>query len=365
MTRRWIGLQLLIGWTPIWVLLVTLLLTAHPGIGPLSAALAGLRMIVPAAALSLLVQRLAQRLPWPRPMRPSFVAIHLASAALFAGAWVFLNSVLESVIRRDLVLVVGGAGLGPFLVLGVWLYVMIAGVIYAAQATERAARVEAIAARSQLAALRAQLQPHFLFNALHTVVHLIPREPRRAAQAAEQIAGLLRTTLEQESDLVSLAAEWAFVERYLEIERVRFEDRMQVHADLPQEALASQVPAFALQTLVENAVRHGVAPRVEPTQVTVVARAAGGKLTLSVHDTGTGARPAEIASGAGTGLKRLRERLAALYGSRARLELTTGPAGGFEARLDIPQTEDGELSGWPGTGDGASSPNAARAPEES
>jgi two-component system, LytTR family, sensor kinase len=361
MTRRWIGLQLLIGWTPIWVLFVTLLWTAHPGIGARGAALVGLRMIVPAAALSLVVQRLARRLPWPHPMRPSFVAIHLAAAGLFAATWVLLNSVLASLLRGAIVFVVGGAGLGPFLVLGVWLYVMIAGVVYAAQATERAARVEAIAARSQLAALRAQLQPHFLFNALHTVVHLIPREPRRAAQAAEQIAGLLRTTLEQESDVVSLATEWAFVERYLEIERVRFEDRMQVQADLPREALALQLPSFALQTLVENAVRHGVAPRVEPTQVTVTARAAGGRLTLSVRDTGMGGRPEEIA--AGTGLKRLRERLAVLYGKRARLELASPPGGGFEATLEIPQGEDGDPSAW-GAGDGASSPSAARSKAE-
>ena len=341
MTRRWIWLQLLIGWSPVWALFVTLLLTAHPGIGPLHAALIGLRMIVAAALLGVLVQRLTRRLPWPHPMRPSFVAVHLGTAFLFAAAWVFLNSALESLHRGAFVLVVG-IGVGPFLVLGVWLYVMVVGVTYAAQATERAARTEAIAARSQLAALRAQLHPHFLFNALHTVVQLIPREPRRAAQAAEQIAGLLRTTIEEERDLVSLEEEWAFVDRYLDLERIRFGDRLQVGVDLSAEARAARLPAFALQALVDNAVRHGAAPRVEPTQIAVVGRASDGVLTLTVHDTGPGATPEAIATSGGTGIGRLRERLMALYGGRARLGVESVPDGGFTATLVVPAEPDAE-----------------------
>ena len=346
MARRWIWLQRLLAWISIWALFVILLLTAHPDVGLLPAVFVAFRMIVAAAILSLLVQLLTRRLPWPRPMRPSFVAVHLVAAGLFAAAWVVLNSLLESLFRRTVVLVVG-VGLGPYLVLGVWLYVMIAGVIYAAQATERAARVEAIAAHSQLAALRAQLQPHFLFNALHTVVQLIPREPRRAAQAAEQIAGLLRTTIEADADVIPLAQEWTFVERYLEIERIRFEERLQVHADLTPEARASLLPSYSLQTLVENAVRHGVAPRVEPTQIKVAGRASNGMLTLSVHDTGAGAVPEAVERSGGTGLPRLRERLAALYGPRARLELSSEAGTGFTATLFIPQAKDGRPAGHP------------------
>lgn len=221
-----------------------------------------------------------------------------------------------------------------------WLYVIVAGVTYAAQAAERAARIEAIAARSQLAALRAQLNPHFLFNALHTVVQLIPSEPRRAAHAAEQIAALLRTTIEADRDIVPLGEEWAFVERYLDIERIRFGDRLQVEADLSDAARGALLPSFAVQTLVENAVRHGAAPQVEPTTIAVQGRTTGGMLTVTVRDTGAGATAAAIAAG-GTGLARLRERLAALYGGRARLEWTTEPGRGFTATLVLPHDPGG------------------------
>ncbi len=319
-----------------WVLFLTLLLTAHPGISLLSAVIAATRMIAAAAVLGLAVHKLTRRLTWPHPMRPGFMAAHLGAAALFSVAWVLLNSLIESLHRGEFVLVIG-IGIGPFLVLGVWLYVMVAGVTYATQATERAARIEAIAARSQLAALRAQLNPHFLFNALHTVVQLIPREPSRAAQAAEQIAGLLRTTIEEDRDLVSLAEEWAFVERYLEIERIRFGNRLQVCVDLTDEARGAQLPSFSLQTLVENAVRHGAMPRVEPTEIMVVGRMNRGMLTLTVHDTGAGASPEIMAGNTGTGLTRLRERLSALYDARARLEVVSGADGGFTASLVIPQ----------------------------
>ena len=336
MTRPWIWLQLLIGWTPVWALFLTLLLTAHPGITFLSALIAATRMIAAAAVLGLAVHKLTRHLTWPHPMRPGFMVAHLGAAALFAVAWVLLNSLIESLQRGELVIVIG-IGIGPFLVLGVWLYVMVAGVTYAAQATERAARIEAIAARSQLAALRSQLNPHFLFNALHTVVQLIPREPSRAAQAAEQIAGLLRTTIEEDRDLVSLAEEWAFVARYLEIERIRFGDRLRVHVDLTKEARGAWLPSFALQTLVENAVRHGAMPRVEPTEITVIGRVDRGLLTLTVQDTGAGASAEALAGNNGTGLSRLRERLSALYHEQARLEVAPGPSGGFTATLAIPQ----------------------------
>lgn len=336
MPRAWVWLQLVIGWLPIWALFTTLIVTAHPDVAPLDAVLIGLRMIVAAAMLGVLVRRLVQRVPWPHPFRASFLLLHLVAAAVYSVTWILLNSAIESALRGALVLVVG-YGIGAFLVLGVWLYVMVAGVTYSTMATQRAANAEAAAARSQLAALRSQLHPHFLFNTLHTVVQLIPREPERAAQAAEQLAGLLRSTIEQDRDVVMLAEERAFVRKYLDVERLRFGDRLSVHFAVTEEADAAELPSFALLTLAENAVRHGVEPRIEPTEVSIAARVVNDVLVLNVRDTGGGASDAAVLGGPGTGLRRLRERLTALYGGIANLEISSPSAGGFSATLTVPQ----------------------------
>jgi Histidine kinase len=335
MSRRVVWLQLLIGWLPVWALFTTLVLVGHRGTSPHAALLVALRLIVAAALLGFVVQRFTERHPWPRPVTLSFVALHLVAAASYSVTWFLLNTVIESVLRGALAMTAGYFLVG-YLVLGVWLYVMVAGVSYTAFATERAARAEANAAKSQLAALRSQLNPHFLFNALHTVVQLIPREPRRAAQAAEQLAGLLRGTIEEDRDLVPMADEWAFVEKYLELERLRFGDRLRVRVEMTDDARATLIPLFALQTLVENAVRHGAAPRVEPTEITIRAGTENSTLTVMVLDSGNGATAAQM-EGNGTGLKRLRERLAVLYGAGARLELSRESEGGFMASLVIPR----------------------------
>ena len=335
MRRTWVWLQLIIGWLPMWALFTTLIVTMHPGSPPLWASLISLRMIVAAAGLGLIVRRLTQRFQWPRRVRLSFIALHLVAALVFGVAWLLLSSIIESLIGGALVIPVG-PGFVPFLVVGAWLYIMVAGVAYATQATERAARAEANAARSQLEALRSQLNPHFLFNALHTVVQLIPREPRRAAQAAEQLGGLLRKTIEEDRDLVPLAEERAFVARYLEVEGLRFGDRLTVRIEVTPEADRALVPSFALQTLVENAVRHGAEPSVEPTEVAVDGRIVGDALVLTVRDTGAGASAAQLARSNGTGLARLRDRLAVLFGGGARLDLTTETPRGFTVSLRVP-----------------------------
>ena len=336
MSRRHLWLQLLIGWLPVWVVITSLIVTAHSRTSVASAAFISLRMIVAAAILALPVQRLTERFPWRSPVTPGFVGLHLLAAIVYSVAWVLLNSLIESVVRGSLVIVVG-VGLSSFLVLGVWMYVMIAGVSYTIQSTERAARAEALAAQAQLSALRSQLNPHFLFNALHTVVQLIPRRPREAAEAAEQVAALLRTTIEEDRDVIPVSEELAFVERYLAVESIRFGDRLRFRFDVDEPARAAIIPSFALQSLVENAIRHGAAPNIEATDLLVEARLGNGMVELVVSDNGAGATIDAMKESTGTGIRRLRERLDALYQGRASMHAGPASGGGFRVSLAIPQ----------------------------
>lgn len=335
-SRLWVWLQIGIGWLPICVLYAVLVTSAHRGLGVPFALFTSLVSIAVAAVLGIGIQQLTGRVAWPHPFRPSFLLLHIVAATVYAGVWQALTRVMQWMLHGGAPLVFT-TRLPESIAVGIWFYAIVAGVAYATAATARAAQAETLAAQAQLAALRAQLNPHFLFNALHTVVHLIPREPARAAEAAELVAGLLRTTIEEDRDIVSLREEWTFVRRYLDVERIRFGDRLVVRSELSDRAMTAELPAFALQTLIENAVRHGAAPSVAATEIVVSARSADETLTVTVRDTGVGAAPGSWERTAGTGLARLRDRLATLYGTRAKLALVTRPNEGFTAVLTVPQ----------------------------
>ena len=334
MHRRVIWVQLLIGWLPLWALFALLIHTAHH-VSLVGASHIAVRMVLSAALLGFFVLRFAERHPWPVRVTLSFAALHFAMAVVYSISWNLLNSLIESIVQGRLLLVVG-IGVASSVMLGIWLYIMIAGVSYTTIATERAAKAEASAAKAQLSALRSQVNPHFLFNALHTVVQLIPREPKRAADAAEKLAGLLRSTIESDRDLVTVSEETSFVTRYLDLERIRFGDRLDVKMNIAESSLNATLPSFALQTLVENAVRHGAAPRVEPTTIFIDISVSKGTLTVIVRDTGGGSIPEETT---GTGLKRLRDRLAVLYQGRASLHVNSS-GDGVVATLLVPQSSD-------------------------
>ena len=337
MPRAWVWLQLFSGWMPVWALYSAVIFTMHQPVTLHAATSAGARATLPAALLGLLVHRLATRVPWPGQFRATFALMHVGAAIAYAATWILATALIEGVLHGHASFLAGRAAT-PFFLLGLWLYMTVAGVSYAIEATERAGRAEAATVKMQLSALRSQLHPHFLFNALHTVVQLIPTDPALAADAAEQVAMLLRTTVEDDRDLVPLRDEWAFVARYLELERIRFGDRLRLHTAIDDALLDVLVPSFALQTLVENAVRHGAAPRVAPTDITVSAAGTRSSVTLCVQDTGDGASSVH-SNGSGTGLSRLRERLAALYDAGAELTVETSAGKGFSATLVIPRAE--------------------------
>lgn len=332
-SRGWLLLQMAIGWLPMWVLFTVTVMGVH-GYPFAPSAWIALRMIGSAAVLGLGVLALTRRYPWPARFHLPFLLLHALAAVLYAVLWIAAYSAVESLMRWRLT-GVGGPGAGRFALTGIWLYLTITAVAYAQQAAQRTALIQAAAARAQLAALHAQLHPHFLFNALHTVVQLIPLDPATAARAAEQLAELLRTALDERRDQVTLAEEWRFVQRYLAIEQLRFGDRLRVCATLPDALLDMRLPSFALQTLVENAVRHGAAPKVGATRLQISAGASDGRLELVVNDDGVGADPAAVQRSGGTGLRRLRERLSYLYGGAAALDIAAS-AQGVTATLRLP-----------------------------
>lgn len=200
--------------------------------------------------------------------------------------------------------------------------------------------VEARAAadRARLAALRLQLSPHFLFNTLNAVAALVVTGRAAEAEAMiDRLSDVLRHSLSSEADHpVPLEEELAVTRAYLEIEAVRFRDRMTVDYDCPPDLVRALTPAFLLQPLVENAVKYAVAPALRPVRIRVAARREGDELVLTIEDEGAdeAARPA---AGTGLGLRNVRERLALLYGPRGRLE--AGPSGGgFRAEIRQPLT---------------------------
>lgn len=319
--------------TPTHALLLLTTFADAPGFSQIELVAGAIRLGT-GFAIAFGVWRLTRRLPWPRPFRLRFALMHLAVAPALAIVWLLASKALFARVTR------GGIPVDfdrwdEFLLIGITVYMLVAGFSYAVEATGRAARAEALAARTQLAALRAQLHPHFLFNALHTVVQLIPVEPARAVAAAELIADLLRSAVEEQRDVVTLDDEWRFVSRYLAVEQIRFGDRLAIRTGIAPELLDARVPSFALQTLVENAVRHGATPRIAPTEIVVTAVGRASEIVLSVRNTGEGLPSSNRTIG--TGLDRLRERLAVLYGSAARLSCRPLEDGGYEAMLVVPR----------------------------
>ena len=197
----------------------------------------------------------------------------------------------------------------------------------------REAQLESQLALAQLHTLRAQLHPHFLFNALNAVSSLIHTDPQRADRMLAQFSDLLRTAIDTAPrPEVPLAEELAFARRYLEIEKMRFGDRLDVQIDAAPATGELLVPNMLLQPLLENAVQHGVAPHARPGRVLVHAMRQGDDLRLVVRDSGAGF---EDEATPGAGLRITRERLASLYGASQRLDVGFVP-GGFEVRVTLP-----------------------------
>jgi two-component system LytT family sensor kinase len=202
--------------------------------------------------------------------------------------------------------------------------------------------------QAELRALRAQINPHFLFNSLNTIAALISSEPEKAETITVRLARIFRyVLLHADQPFSSLDEEVDFLRTYLGIEQIRFGERLLVEFDVETSIAHAVVPSLILQPLVENAIKHGIAPKVGKSRILVQAKRRGKSILLSVEDDGMGLiakrgqdRPSSSAvSGAGVGLQNIRERLQTMYGSTASLSLVDIQSGGSRATLEIPVGE--------------------------
>lgn len=343
-------------WVPL--VLVYALLIGAPNDMPISDAVSGaLRTVIVAAVLGVAALWWARRVgrrvleahdrngeesPWPA---------HVMGAVVYTVAWstYIVNGIRQSAGDWGTTITQVRPWLLWQLFFGVVVYAVIASITWATLAGERTRQrdvklrvAEAERARAELAVLRAQVDPHFLYNALHTATALVRRNPSAAEQALEQLASLLRYVLDPARgarEHVPLDEELRFVELYLAIEHARLGDRLRVVMDVEDDARDIMVPSLSLQPLVENAIRHGLAPRLDGGTITVRGVLHEDSLELAVTDDGAGMTTLSVTeprSGTGIGLDALRKRLAALYDTRASLHVETALGAGFTVRLRLP-----------------------------
>ncbi len=207
---------------------------------------------------------------------------------------------------------------------------------YAWHHNERSIQLEAQLAGAELQALRAQLQPHFLFNTLNSISVLIEDNPRGANQMLLHLSDILRVMMHRTgTPEVSLREELELIRNYLEIEQVRFRDRLTVRFESDPEALEARVPSLLLQPLVENAVRHGIAQRSTPGLIEITSERNNGSVRITVRDNGGGIRTGSSTIN-GVGLRNTRARLKLLYRDKHQFLLQNVDGGGLEALIEIP-----------------------------
>jgi signal transduction histidine kinase len=209
-----------------------------------------------------------------------------------------------------------------------------------AEETAEAEQLKRQVVEARMAAMQAQVEPHFLFNTLASIDHLIETDPPRASRMQKSLIALLRATMPAMRDgtvngVRDLGQEIAVIVPYLEILKVRMEERLETKVDVPEGLRSAEFPPMMVQGLVENAIKHGLEPKPEGGRLTVKAEIAHGQLVVTVTDTGVGYGQADTA-GTGTGLANIRERLRLLYGEQARLEMSMPEGGGTQASIRLP-----------------------------
>ncbi|HVF45577.1 MAG TPA: histidine kinase [Pyrinomonadaceae bacterium] len=296
------------------------------------------------ALLTPTVLWLARRYPFGRASWRRALAVHLLAGAAISSVWAACHILLDFTFGSGLQNL-DLSNLPRIIFFNVdkqlLVYWIIVVVSHAVDYYQRYREGELRASQAQLQALKMQLHPHFLFNALHSISALVHSDPEAADKMIARLGDFLRLTLDTAAaQEVPLRQEIEFLNCYLEIERIRFRDRLTTRLDVDPQALECRVPNLILQPIVENAIRHGVAPRAAAGRVEVHAERKGGSLRLQVKDNGRGIQEAACPTkGGGVGLSNTRARLQQLYGSAYRFEVENDPSGGAVVTLEIPFRE--------------------------
>ncbi|HEY1848599.1 MAG TPA: histidine kinase [Opitutaceae bacterium] len=303
--------------------------------------------------LSLPVVWLARRFPPERGSRWITAAIHLGAALTFSCAYVLARALVGV---ADGLLGGEPASFGevfhPLLVRTFPFNLLVYGVILSVshaldyyrkyhESTVQALELEKHLTEARLQALLHQLKPHFLFNTLNGIASLMHSDVDAADRMLVRLSELLRITMSHTgAPKTTVRDEVAFLERYLDIEKIRFRNRLDVRIEVDEEVLDAQVPSLILQPMVENAMRHGVEPKSKDGRIEIRGVREGGNLVLTVTDNGPGLPPGGPKR-EGIGVANTRARLAEFYGDSQEFELVNGPSGGLCVRITIPFSTSG------------------------
>jgi hypothetical protein len=347
--RRRLALYLM-AWLPVLALLTALMVLTGWG-SWVQSLLFSFPLVMVYAFLCLAAWYPCRAMPLDDQQTAFSLATHIATAAISAAVWVGMAWALATIFDRSAGLERDGRlsseQMGLIFVLGLLVYLLSVAIHYlfvaaeASRTAERRALEAEVAARdAELQALKAQLNPHFLFNSLNSVASLAGSDPERARAMCIELGDYLRGTLnESGATLQPLRVELAMARRFLNVETVRYGDRLRVVEEIDDDCLDCAVPPLLLQPLVENALKHGIAQLVEGGEVRIGARCRGHRLTLWVAnpvDSEYRPRP-----GAGVGLENVRQRLAKVFAEDARL-LHARQGDSYRAEIVLPAVGPGE-----------------------
>jgi anti-sigma regulatory factor (Ser/Thr protein kinase) len=303
------------------------------------------RVTLPAALLGIAVVCLCERVPLGRPLGARGILVHVAGSVGYPTLWIGSVNITNNLLTGSL------AGSPPrwrfppehivhwHYFTGALIYVALAAVTYARRHVLEAERRRL---HAEWKLLRGQLNPHFLFNTLHSVFGLAQVDPSAGEQAMTRFSRLMRFALtvhREDRDYVTLVDEWAFTENYLHLEALRLESRLRWKARIAHDVADCAVPAMLLQPLVENAVRHGAERSANGCTIVVAADACGADVRIRVSDDGPGTRADTVATSRGIGLRAARARVGAVTMRADGFVVETAPGRGFVATIHLPRRQ--------------------------